>query len=79
VAVTVLDWARRRRPDGADTVETVVEELRRATPAHAVATRGLPLATVLGVDSFYDFLRHPSALRVCTGTACRFADGFMAP
>ncbi len=44
-----------------------------ADDATVAATRGLPLATVRGLRSFYDQLG--SGLRACDGTACRFGGG----
>ncbi len=54
----------------------------RATPevlAWARRKGELPLAAGRAIESFYDCLRDPRPRRVCTGTACRFAAGHVAP
>src|SRR5258705_6831296 len=45
----------------------------RASDAVVAAARGLPLATVRGLRSFYDQLG--DGRRACDGTACRFGGG----
>jgi NADH:ubiquinone oxidoreductase subunit F (NADH-binding) len=77
--MSVVSWGARRRIDGPLPAENLVEELRHATPGYSAFLRGLPMATVSGVHSFYDYLRHPARRRVCTGTACRFASDYAPP
>ncbi len=74
-----IEWARRHQAEGVSTDENLVERLRRGEAPGAIAAEtGFPLPVVEGVRSFYDLLGGADALgpRRCTGTACRFADGF---
>jgi NADH:ubiquinone oxidoreductase subunit F (NADH-binding) len=78
--MSLLEWSRRRRPPGPAPEGTAIDELRAGVaPAEVALHQGLPPAAVLGIRSFYDFLREPASRRVCAGTACRFAAGWTAP
>lgn len=69
------------RPTILDACKALVAQRGELTDADLrdVAARcGVPEATVHGVVSFYDDLKHPRGTRhvsVCTGTACWAADG----
>ncbi len=69
------------RPTVLDACKAIVAqhgELTDADLRDVAACCGVPEATVHGVVSFYDDLKHPRGRRhvsVCTGTACWAADG----
>jgi NADH:ubiquinone oxidoreductase subunit F (NADH-binding) len=68
----ILEWARRHAAGGEE--GNAVADLLAGMPDEAVAARrGLPLATVRGIRSFYDQIEMQT--RVCDGTACHFAGG----
>lgn len=72
--MSLVEWARRhaQQRDG----DTVIDDLRAGTSLEEAAHRhGMPRAATRGVQTFYDFLREPTAERVCTGTACWAARG----
>jgi NADH:ubiquinone oxidoreductase subunit F (NADH-binding) len=72
----VLEWARRHQREAPD--ENLIDDLRAGMSVDQAAERqGMPRAAVHGVQSYYEYLRHPAPLRVCAGTACRFAGGWM--
>lgn len=68
----ILEWASRHA--GVDRPGNAVADLLAGLSDEEVAAgRGLPLAAVRGIRSFYDQVE--PGLRVCDGTACRFAGG----
>ena len=68
----VLAWARRRAPTAVPG-NTVSDLLAGRNDSDIATRRGLPLATVMGVRSFYDQIE--PGPRVCDGTACHFEGG----
>ncbi len=66
------EWARRHAP--APARGNAVQDLLAGRDDATIAReRGLPLATVAGIRTFYDQLE--DVPRVCDGTSCRFAGG----
>jgi NADH:ubiquinone oxidoreductase subunit F (NADH-binding) len=70
--VHLREWARRHAA-GKKPGNAVADLLGGTSDVAVAAERGLPLATVAGIRSFYDQLEH--ARQVCDGTACHFAGG----
>ena len=70
----ILEWALRRSAK-----RRAVDTVRRLALGDSVAdvsvATGLPVATVQGVESFYDLLETAPQGRRCTGTACSFPGG----
>lgn len=68
----LLEWARRHAgaPAAGNALADLVAGADEATVADG---RGLPIATVRGLRSFYDQLG--AGTRACDGTACRFGGG----
>jgi NADH:ubiquinone oxidoreductase subunit F (NADH-binding) len=63
--------SRAKRIQPAPPPGNAIADLRAGcTDAEVVARRGLPLATVAGIRTFYD--QWDDAARVCDGTACHF-------
>lgn len=65
----LLEWARRRvaQPAEGNAVRDLVEG---RSDDEIEARRGLPLAAVHGLRSFYEEVTHP--IEACDGTACHF-------
>jgi NADH:ubiquinone oxidoreductase subunit F (NADH-binding) len=66
----LLEFARRRATS-ASAASALDDMLAGASDEAIARERGLPLATVAGIRSFYDQL--DDVPRACAGTACRFA------
>ncbi len=69
----LLEWARRRVPGSPSEANAVRDLLDGKSDAEIVARRGLPIAAIRGLRTFYDDLGHET--EVCDGTACHFAGG----
>ena len=68
----LLEWAHRHAGEGAGG-HALADLMAGADDTTVAAARGLPLATVRGLRSFYDQLG--TGVRACDGTACRFGGG----
>jgi len=69
----LLEWARRRVPGSPAESNAVRDLLDGKSDAEIAARRGLPIAAIRGLRTFYDDLGHET--EVCDGTACHFAGG----
>lgn len=69
----LLEWARRRVPGPLPESNAVGDLLDGKGDAEVAARRGLPMAAIRGLRSFYDELGHET--EVCDGTACHLAGG----
>ena len=68
-----LEWARRRVPGPPPESNAVRDLLGGKSDAEIATRRGLPIAAIRGLRTFYDDLTHET--EVCDGTACHFAGG----
>lgn len=69
----LLEWARRQvhgSPPGGNAVRDLLDG---KSDVEITARRGLPIAAIRGLRTFYDDLGHET--EVCDGTACHFAGG----
>ncbi|HET9326065.1 MAG TPA: NADH-ubiquinone oxidoreductase-F iron-sulfur binding region domain-containing protein [Candidatus Eisenbacteria bacterium] len=68
----LLERARRLAPNAA--AGSALTDLATGLSVVEIAERrGLPPATLIGIESFYDQLRHEP--QICDGTSCHFAGG----